>query len=62
MIFKMSMKVCSGALFLGVSSTCMVMVMTAEGVTLGQQPAAPTGTAQPPALATPTASGYTASI
>lgn len=56
----MPMKVCSGAPFLRVSS--MVVVMTAPGVTLGQQPAALTGTAQPPALATPIASGYSASI
>lgn len=58
----MSIQVGSGSLISGVSRTCIVVVMTAPGVTLGQQPATLTGTAQPPALATPIASGYSASI
>ena len=60
--FKMSIQVGSGSLISGVSRTCIVVVMTAPGVTSGQQPATLTGTAQPRALATPVASGYSASI
>lgn len=60
--FKMSIQVGSGSLISGVSRPCRVVVMTAPGITLGQQPATLTGTSQPPALATPIASGYSASI
>ena len=45
----MSVQVCTGTPFLGVSSISMVVVMTATGATLGQEPISPTRTTQTPA-------------